>query len=90
MAEQLAKWLKRTELQAVALVVVLILANHFLAWGLSIWDILAAAGVSSAYAISRGMAKHGGATTGCVLLEVLLVVCTFAIVALVVVAAVLD
>lgn len=62
MAEYLQKWLQRTELQVVALVLVLIVANHFLGWGMSVYEILAAAGVSSAYAIARGQAKRGSAT----------------------------
>lgn len=72
MAGYLEKWLKRTELQVVALVVVLILANHFLAWGLSVPELLAMAGVGGAYAISRGQAKRGtGSAGGFVLVELL-------------------
>lgn len=74
MAAQIKKWLERTELQVVALVLVLVLCNHFLKWGLGLEELLAMAGVSSAYAISRGVRKHGSARapSGFVLTEVLL------------------
>lgn len=64
MAEYLQKWLQRTELQVVALVIVLIVANHFLGWGLGVEEVLALAGVSGAYAIARGQAKKGTAAGG--------------------------
>ncbi len=57
MAEQLMKWLTRSELQLVAGVVVIALLNHFLGWGIDPMTIIGMFLGTGSYAVSRGLAK---------------------------------
>lgn len=56
--EQLKKWATRSELQAWLILVSLILANHFLAWGISPMELIAMALGTGGYAVGRGLAKQ--------------------------------
>ncbi len=51
------KKLMEREFAFTALVVALVLMNHFLGWGMTLETILGLIGASGAFAVSRGIAK---------------------------------